>query len=169
MQITFANRVRSDLKKKIRAATEFYAGLLMGPTVAKQLNIEFKLASNYQSQGTCLCDDEDEKKPRFFTILLKRQEEDDMISTLAHEMVHVKQYAMGELRGAEFANGAGIHRDDDTLWHGQVWRPKRREDPYYDSPWEIEAFGREVGLFDRFNKQWERRNGRKRSNGEDSA
>jgi hypothetical protein len=30
---------------------------------------------------------------------------------------------------------------------GEVWKAKRKEDDYFDSPWEIEAYGREVGLY----------------------
>jgi hypothetical protein len=55
-------------------------------------------------------------------------------------MVHVKQYATGEMR--------------------YMWRPARHtkfqgmlypdEVEYWDSPWEIEAFGREPGLYTRW-------------------
>ena len=61
---------------------------------------------------------------------------------LAHELTHAKQYMTGELY--DYADG------------GVRWRKERYEyDPesnrdYYDSPWEIEAFGREWGLFKMF-------------------
>jgi hypothetical protein len=29
---------------------------------------------------------------------------------------------------------------------GEIWKPKGKEHHYYDAPWEIEAYGREVGL-----------------------
>jgi hypothetical protein len=35
---------------------------------------------------------------------------------------------------------------------GVVWKPARKEDPYFDAPWEVEAYGKEVGLFQRFFK-----------------
>ena len=47
-----------------------------------------------------------------------------MLTTLAHELVHVKQYECGELTQ---------HSEDNI--------------PYWDKPSEIEAYGREVGLF----------------------
>jgi len=48
----------------------------------------------------------------------------DMLTTLAHELVHVKQYECGEL----------TQNSEDNI-------------PYWDKPSEIEAYGREVGLF----------------------
>ena len=61
----------------------------------------------------------------------------DMLTTLAHEMVHVKQYVLGEMP------------EDIT------------EGDYWDRPHEIEAHGRETGLFLRWceqnklsNKKW---------------
>jgi len=50
-----------------------------------------------------------------------------MLTTLAHELIHVKQYARGELTQD---NEAGID--------------------YWDRPSEIEAHGRETGLFIRW-------------------
>jgi hypothetical protein len=37
-----------------------------------------------------------------------------------------------------------------SKWMGQIWKPKGKEDAYFDAPWEIEAYGREVGL----NHKW---------------
>jgi len=50
--------------------------------------------------------------------------------------VHVKQYARREL-----------HPVHDT-WCGKTYNPKKVS--YWDLPWEIEAHGREVGLFVRW-------------------
>ena len=51
-----------------------------------------------------------------------------LCTTLAHEMVHAKQYALGQLKVA----------GDKFKWLGKKYRAG-----YYDSPWEIEAFSRE--------------------------
>lgn len=58
-----------------------------------------------------------------------------LLTTVAHEMVHVKQYARRELTG-------------DYTWQGCTYEPKRCD--YWDQPWEIEAHGREIGLFIRW-------------------
>ena len=55
--------------------------------------------------------------------------------SVAHEMVHVKQFTRGELK----------HTDTLTAkrWLGKTYN----ESNYWDCPWEIEAYGRELGLF----------------------
>lgn len=64
---------------------------------------------------------------------------EETLSTLAHEMVHAKQYALGQLR----------HGDDGvTYWLGKPVVPEH----YYDAPWEIEAFSRERLLANRIGK-----------------
>lgn len=57
------------------------------------------------------------------------------LMTLAHECVHLKQYAMGEI--------------DENM---NTWKGTRvpKSTDYWDSPWEIEAYGREKGLYIRF-------------------
>lgn len=150
MHVHFVSRVRQDLKDRILAATKFYAKILLDSRIVRDLHIDYVLSARYSLWGECFCDDEFERKPRFFTIKLKRADEDDMMSTIAHEMVHVKQFVKGEYRSgvpSKFGSKAV------GMWNGQAWYPKRHEDPYYDAPWEIDAFGREVGLYDRYVKQ----------------
>jgi hypothetical protein len=57
----------------------------------------------------------------------------DICLTLAHEMVHVKQYAKGQLKQITNRKGA-VH---------YTWMGKKCEESYYDCPWELEAFSRE--------------------------
>ena len=106
------------------------------------LDIQVKLRDfkGEDAYGYCLalCDDgERPDRPRTFEIeahsklRLRR-----LLETIAHEMVHVKQYARGELYESE--------RQSKHRWQGK-WFDK---DPdYWDRPWEIEAIGRETGLF----------------------
>ncbi len=56
-----------------------------------------------------------------------------LFQTLAHEMVHVKQYAKGQLKVVYPARGESYF----------TWFGKRHKKHYYDSPWELEAFSRE--------------------------
>lgn len=61
------------------------------------------------------------------------------LMALAHEMVHVKQYATHEL--IYLHNGK-------YRWQKKVLKIDDLD--YWDSPWEIEAYGREKGLYARF-------------------
>lgn len=55
--------------------------------------------------------------------------------TVAHEMVHVKQFTRGELK---HTNSYSAKRWNNKTFH---------ESNYWECPWEIEAYGRELGLF----------------------
>ena len=68
-----------------------------------------------------------------------------MLETVAHEMVHVKQYARNEM--SDTVTQKKFYKWKDTLV------PESTD--YWDLPWEIEANGREVGLFIR----WAQANG----------
>ena len=59
-----------------------------------------------------------------------------MLLTLAHEMVHAKQYVRGQYRG-EWARNGRMKK----LWLGKPYSVE-----YMKRPWEIEAFGRQTEL-----------------------
>jgi hypothetical protein len=96
------------------------------------------IKKNLEEDGFCCIEDYNKSgKPREFTIEIdKSLNLKTMLLVLAHECVHVKQYATGEL--------------DDNL---SVWRGRKVNSdkvPYWEHPWEIEAYGREKGLYVRF-------------------
>jgi hypothetical protein len=53
-----------------------------------------------------------------------------LIIALAHEMVHVKQYARGQIKHGKSLNS-------------RLWMGKKFKGHYYDLPWEVEAFSKE--------------------------
>lgn len=73
--------------------------------------------------------------PKKLTMLidsdLKNQK---LFETLAHEMIHVKQFARGQIKFYTSRNGKRYAK-----WHGKT----HRKTDYYDCPWEIEAFSKE--------------------------
>lgn len=78
---------------------------------------------------------------QFVTIFLAYELEDceDIMEILAHEMIHAKQYLTGQLKPFIL---------DHVIWEGTVMRIYNdpREWGYWNSPWELEAFGRQQGL-----------------------
>ena len=99
----------------------------------RTLEIEVKLCAPKGAMGYCLETDNN----RTFEIEVDRTlSYRKMLETVAHEMVHVKQYARREL-----------HPSNNT-WMGKTYNPEKTS--YWDLPWEIEAHGREVGLFVRW-------------------
>lgn len=131
--------------KVLEEAARFFAKQLLHPRTVQKIELDIEIENRLDVEGECISED-DHKNPRYFTIRLRKQKLDSMIKTLAHEMVHVKQYAKNEL-GKELALariGKGLRIV--TRWQGELWSPKSKEDDYWDAPWEIEAYGREVGL-----------------------
>ena len=97
------------------------------------LDITVRLCKPKGALGYCL---ELEDKRTFELEIDRTQPLRQLLETVAHEMVHVKQYARRELHPSKEA------------WLGKTVNPKKVS--YWDLPWEIEAHGREVGLFVRY-------------------
>lgn len=151
----FNRNKRRDIKK----AAEFFAHQLMDPRMVRNLELDIEHNPKLDVQGECVSED-DTKNPRWFTITLRNGKDDEeLIKTLAHEMVHVKQYAKNELAKVLTAARGGRGIRIASKWKGEIWDPKKKEDAYWDCPWEIEAYGREVGLFYKWSKLLEEING----------
>ena len=121
-------------KKYARSMVKFCIKTLM-PRM-KTLDITIKLTNPNGAMGYCLELDDN----RTFEIEAdKKLRLRKLLETIAHEMVHVKQYARREL-----------HPVNET-WCGKTYNPKKVS--YWDLPWEIEAHGREAGLFVRWAEQ----------------
>lgn len=149
MQIVVTGMVGKRKEKAMLVeAAEFFAAQLMDPRMVRNLVIDLEVRKNLDVLGECV-DEDGVRNPRFFTIGLKRQDIDEMIKTLGHEMVHVKQHAKNELQSGVMIPTKGGMRMT-SRWLGKIWKPKAREDHYFDAPWEIEAYGREVGLFQKW-------------------
>ena len=97
------------------------------------LDITVNLCKPTGAMGYCL---EADNKRTFELEVDKSQPLRALLETVAHEMVHVKQYARRELD------------PNKEVWMGKTYNPK--DINYWDLPWEIEAHGREVGLFVRY-------------------
>ena len=125
-------------KKHIKSMVEFCVGKMMPRMSNLEFNIHIKNFGKDDSWGYCIPSDyADAIRPREFDIEINKQAKlRRMLETLAHEMVHAKRFARGELYESSRTNK---HR-----WQGR-WLSK--EPGYWDQPWEIEAHGRECGLF----------------------
>jgi len=81
------------------------------------------------------------KRGRVFTVEIETKDQTFMniLHSIAHEIVHVKQWVKGELYS---------HRTEKNTYFfmGQKINEKKLDDTYWDLPWEIEAHGRSTGL-----------------------
>lgn len=152
MEITITGMVGKRKEKKLlEEAARFFAAQLMDPRMIRNLTVDIEVRKDLDVEGDCV-DEDGVRNPRWFTIGLKSQDINEMIKVLGHEMVHVKQHAKNELQsGVMIAARGGLKMT--SRWMGKIWKPKGKECHYYDSPWEIEAYGREVGLYHKWMAQ----------------
>ena len=122
-----------------------------------EINIHLKHHSN---EGEAMLDEDTNRyRPRSFRVILDHhrmktnemtgEERTDMewfveiLKTLAHEIVHIKQYVLGELKWRDAGLlYKGINHGEMTLME------------YFELPYEIEAYGREKGLLYGFMLTW---------------
>ena len=125
-------------KKHVKSMVKFCVKKLMPRMQNLEFNISIKPFGKDDSWGYCIPTDyADQHRPREFDIEINNQARlRRMLETVAHEMVHAKQFARGELYESA--------RTSKHRWQGK-WLSK--EPGYWDQPWEIEAHGRECGLF----------------------
>ena len=131
-------------KKLAKDLARFCAEKLMTKRLADTLTVTiFFVPDMGDLEGDCeYLDNDFGGNPKQFNIHIGNEDKklSKQLRTICHEMVHVKQYAKGEMKN--------------------MWRPGRYtkyqgelypdEMDYWDTPWEIEAFGRESGLYVRW-------------------
>jgi hypothetical protein len=92
--------------------------------------------------GFCNPFDFDERSPREFELLLNRNlSKSEQLITIAHEMVHVKQFALNEWK---------VYDNDEYRWRGKKVRHPRKK--HFNLPWEKEAIASEPWLMHFYEK-----------------
>lgn len=149
MQVHIRGFRDREMTSLLKDAVEFYAGKLMHKNLTNYLQIDIvRKKLHGRIDGYCEIVDPD-YRPRIFLIEVNSniRKKRDVFETVAHEMVHVKQYATREL--------VCPARGNYQRWMGFDYEDG--ETDYWDEPWEIEAYGRSPGLFSRFVDQYKLR------------
>jgi len=147
VQVTVVNANRSQ-KKYTESLVHFCAYMLMSKRMTNSLEVTVRYTKDMYEKhnecGTCMWED-DNTRPKEFTIEIdKSQPLRKALESVCHEMVHVKQFATGQMKdlmkGRQYVKFDGVEYNRDKM-------------SYWDYPWEIEAMGREIGLFVRWAEQ----------------
>ena len=154
-----ARRIDTKMRVAIYAMTEFAMSTLIPSTrLRNNLTINLHLKHHVTDGEAMISEFTNPNKPREFKVIIDhhRIETDDfgrtltdtewahsILRILAHELVHVKQYVMSELKSIN--NG--------FVYNEKIYSPDTLEE-YYDQPFEIEAHGREKGLLFSFLERW---------------
>lgn len=141
MIIRVTGNINYVLRKQIRHATFFFGKRLMPKHILDELHLHIKYTRLRQIDG--ICEDVDDYDPaRYFKITLTpRRDKVEVFSTLAHEMVHVRQMAKNTLVS---------HQTNDNV---MIWKRKHYDESiidHMDLPWEVEAYGLEHVLFNEY-------------------
>lgn len=143
MYLKISGQANKVDKKLIRQAVKYYAEYLMPVKILRDLDLVISIEPDFRRDNQSMAECVNETTvgaSREFTIIIDADlRKRDFLLTLAHELVHVKQYAKRELT---YNQKLKSHRFDKKYYGKDYF--------YYERPWEIEAFGRELGLYNMF-------------------
>jgi hypothetical protein len=131
--------LKGKLSKHQRSATQYFADKLISKQMQRNITIRV-IFTKYQSMfgETEILEYNNKGEPREFALIIQKNiSNEEILKTIAHELVHVKQYLYKELN------------EQMTLWKGR----KVSEDQYasyYDYPWEKEAYKLGDKLFEEY-------------------
>ena len=134
----------AKLKDLAESITRYSAELLLNKKLIEKLIVDIEFSRTLLKEDGMLAEidfDDRTNKPREFTITVDRTvPQRRIMESIAHEMVHLKQYAVGEMSDTDHSNIVQWKKKHIDLTKWQYW----------DRPWEIEAHGKELGLFIRW-------------------
>jgi len=138
MYITTSGKPSKIPVKDCKEAIKFYGKWLLKENLYHKITINLSF-ENLSSRECAYCEtDENGRKNRDFILTInKNLSRKQILFALAHEMVHVKQYAKGELKD--------YVRLDKIKWKNEIHDLNNSD--YWFHPWEIEAHGMEKGLY----------------------
>ena len=164
IQITSSHLTRSE-NAMIRKYAKFVLSKFVRPCVQKRAKVHIRIHRQdeikdpidkrdlRQYRAWCTYDGHD-GDVKNFTIFMNVKDVNtrakmlpirlkNLLINLGHELIHVKQYLNGEV--FDYVSG-------DVRYKGAIFEAAwlENEEAYYDSPWEIEAYGREWGLYTMF-------------------
>ena len=129
-------------------AALFYGEVLLGKRMAKNIYLDIKLTKDLKKKegayGYCHIVDDSLSRPREFMIELDASMKysfNQILTWLAHEMVHLKQFVRKELW--DYESGRVQWK---TRSYGRVH--------YDDQPWEKEAYRLEGELYEMFEEEY---------------
>ena len=163
MVAVVSNYLRKSDSVMIRKYSKFVLNRMVRPCVQRKSKItirvlgedEIKDAADLLDLKTykawCTYDGLDDEGNKKFTVVLNYKRINklgkkpvtrlkQLLIDLGHELVHIKQYLNNEVFD---------YKDGSVRYKGLVFDASHYidEEKYFDSPWEIEAYGREWGLY----------------------
>ena len=155
----YARNIDNKLRTALYAMTEFaMADLIPSERLRNNISINVHLKHHEEDGEAMLEEYANRYRPRDFKVIIDhhRAEIDDygrtrtdtewghtILRILAHELVHVKQYLVGDM----------TCRTKGMLWKGVMFAPEYLTEQL-KTPYEVEAYGKERGLLVSFFIKW---------------
>jgi hypothetical protein len=145
MKSIIYNPSSPEVAEVLHYAASFYCKTLL-PIKHRRVTIHMKFNEDMNSTEAETTWLDSNFIPREFEIKFSRKIKNlkRIVQTCAHEMVHVKQFARGEMYDYLHSNR--------IRWKTQMFQ--MNDEQYWDYPWEIEAYGKELGLFVKFKNKF---------------
>ena len=143
MFLTTIGKPKNISLKECKQAIKYYGRQLLGNRLYNALEVTVEFSSKELSKniyGYCDWVDTNHLGREFHLIIRPTRSKKGTLIVLAHEMIHVKQYAKGELKD--------YLRLNSVKWKGKVYDDEKID--YWDHPWEKEAHEKEQVLYDMF-------------------
>ena len=144
MQITIDNLSDLALSEKICSIIDYVSSMYIEDHSNMEIEVDFRDDLPFDGHATVNPCDEDDDSPLNFEMLFKTsllQDEDMFLITLVHEMIHIKQFALNEMR----------NYPKSVKYMGKFYRLKGgriETDKYRTYPWEIEAYSNEEPILE---------------------
>jgi len=155
----YARNIDNKLRTALYAMTSFaMAELVPSKRLRNNISINVHLKHHEEDGEAMLEEYANRYRPRDFKVIIDhhRAEIDDygrtrtdtewghtILRILAHELVHVKQYLVGDM----------TCRTKGMLWKGVMFAPEYLTEQL-KTPYEVEAYGKEKGLLVSFFIKW---------------
>ena len=130
--------INGKLSKQQKLAIQFFADKLLTNQLKPYIMVDVVFTQKLDIAGEIEVTDYNMRGvPRCFKLHIhKKIGSEEILRTIAHEMVHLKQYCRRELN------------EEMNRWMGKKVNPD--EIPYLDRPWEIEAHKVGDNLYEEF-------------------
>jgi hypothetical protein len=142
MQIYFNNEPTKITKPDLIEAIKFYSPLLFTPAQDAQISLDIDFSRMHKRHDMlAFCEQLDDWDFEIcFDYKLPKK---TCIEFLAHEMVHMRQYVRREMID---------WNPKYTMWMGKKIKLDRNK--YFEYPWEIDAYGRQYGLYRKYTETY---------------
>lgn len=141
MQLITAGKLEKVSPDLCRKAIRYFGKHLLSKRLFDNVTVRLVFTDEIKIKADCY-----QNAKHSFTIRVRNNMgHRQTLLSIAHEMVHVKQWSTGEMK--EY-----IRFPNKCKWHGERYNADDKE-YWLNHPWEIEAYGREIGLYKTFMKE----------------